>query len=91
MHFRSPRRARDRAELITDDAAELRSQLQAVTGERIAALEGIGEMKRETPGKGAESERGSAGKEPAGHGPVSKEQEPTVPVRERGAGMDLGL
>ena len=35
-------RARDRAELVTDDAAELRSQRQAVTGERIAALEGIG-------------------------------------------------
>ena len=37
-------RARDRAELVTDDAADLRAQLQAVTGERIAALEGIGEM-----------------------------------------------
>ena len=44
-------RARDRAELVTDDAAELRAQLQAVTGERIAALEGIGEMAREAPGK----------------------------------------
>ena len=42
-------RARDRAELVTDDAAELRAQLQAVTGERIAALEGIGEMKRDAP------------------------------------------
>ena len=40
-------RARGRAELVTDDAAELRSQLQAVTGECIAAIEGIGEM----PGK----------------------------------------
>ena len=35
-------RARDRAELVTDDAAELRAQLQEATGERIAALEGIG-------------------------------------------------
>ena len=50
-------RARDRAELVTDDAAELRAQLQAVTGERIAALEGIGEMPRETPGKDAEAGR----------------------------------
>ncbi|MCY3828374.1 MAG: relaxase domain-containing protein [Rhodospirillaceae bacterium] len=41
-------RARDRAELVTDDAAELRAQLQAVTGERIAALEGIGEVKPES-------------------------------------------
>ena len=45
-------RARDRAELVTNDAAELRAQLQAVTGERIAALEGIGEMVREALGEG---------------------------------------
>ena len=51
-------RARDRAELVTDDAAELRAQLQAVTGERIAALEGIGEMKREAPEKAAETGQG---------------------------------
>ena len=51
-------RARDRAELVTDDAAELRAQLQAVTGERIAALEGIGEMKREAPEKAAEAGQG---------------------------------
>ncbi len=36
-------RARDRAELVTDDKAALRKQLEAVTGERIAALEGVGE------------------------------------------------
>ena len=84
-------RARDRAELVTDDAGELRAQLQAVTGERIAALEGIGEMPREAPGKSADSEPGSAGKEPVGHGPASKDHEPAAPMRERGAGMDLGL
>ena len=56
-------RARDRAELVTDDTAELRVQLQAVTGERIAALEGIGEMPREAPGKAVEGAR-SAGKTP---------------------------
>ena len=50
-------RARDRAELVTDDAAELRAQLQAVTGERIAALEGIGEMERASPEKAAEIPR----------------------------------
>ena len=48
-------RARDRAELVTDDAAELRAQLQAVTGERIAALEGIGETRRDAPDKAAEA------------------------------------
>ena len=37
-------RARDRAELVTDDKATFKEQLEAVTGERIAALEGIGEI-----------------------------------------------
>ena len=50
-------RARDRAELVTDDAAELKAQLEAVTGERIAALEAIGEMPREEPGRAAEGAR----------------------------------
>ena len=34
-------RARDRAELVTDDRAALKEQLEAVTGERIAALEAV--------------------------------------------------
>ena len=98
-------RARDRAELVTDDAAELRAQLQAATGERIAALEGIGEMPREAPGKAAmnaaETAR-SAGKTPdVGPGPgtgierqgaVAPSKAPEPPVRDRGkGGMDLGL
>ena len=94
-------RARDRAELVTDDAAELRAQLQAVTGERIAALEGIGEMKREAPDKAGEAardrsmqpERGNgedAGKAREGMKTPAKTPEP--PVRDRGkGGMDLGL
>ena len=55
-------RARDRAELVTDDAAELRAQLQEATGERIAALEGIGELPRHEAGKAADR-TGTAGKE----------------------------
>ena len=47
-------RARDRAELVTDDAADLRTQLQEATGERIAALEGVGELPRREPGKAAD-------------------------------------
>ena len=39
-------RARDRAELVTDDAEALKERLEAVTGERISALEGIGETVR---------------------------------------------
>ena len=35
-------RARDRAELVTDDARALRERLEAATGERIAALEVLG-------------------------------------------------
>jgi len=57
-------RARDRAELVTDDAAALRERLEAVTGERISALEGIGEdvrrereAGRETAPAGKERER----------------------------------
>ena len=49
-------RARDRAELVTDDAKALREQLEAVTGERISALEGIGEAAKETPAKATEAE-----------------------------------
>ena len=88
-------------ELVTDDAAELRAQLQAVTGERIAALEGIGEMKHEAPEKAAEAARTrDAGLE---HGPgesngrdrdstKSPAKEPESPALERGrGGMDLGL
>ena len=94
-------RARDRAELVTDDAAELRAQLQAVTGERIAALEGIGEMKREAADKAAEAartpesgpERGpgeGVGRDRDGAKTPSKEPEPLVRDRGKG-GMDLGL
>ena len=36
-------RARDRAELVTDDRDALRERLEAATGERISALEGTGE------------------------------------------------
>ena len=50
-------RARDRAELVTDDAADLKAQLEAVTGERIAALEAVGEMPREDPGRSADPTR----------------------------------
>ena len=44
-------RARDRAELVTDDAAALKERLEAVTGERISALEGIGEAVQPGHGK----------------------------------------
>ena len=47
-------RARDRAELVTDDKAALKEQLEAATGERIAALEAVEPDKA----KGRETSRG---------------------------------
>ena len=41
-------RARDRAELVTDDARALRERLEVATGERVAALEAIGDRTRDT-------------------------------------------
>ena len=61
-------RARDRAELVTDDRDALRERLEAVTGERIAALEAVGpdKAKGREGGmeKGGESSRDSDGTVP---------------------------
>ena len=95
-------RARDRAELVTDDAAELRAQLQAVTGERIAALEGIGEMARQAPGKDVEAGRPverqphreagpGTGKDREVSSTPSKDREMPSPDHARGTDRDLGL
>ena len=46
-------RARDRAEMVTDNAAKLKEHLEQATGERISALEGI------EPERGKASEPGS--------------------------------
>ena len=92
-------RARDRAELVTDDAAELRARLQAATGERIAALEGLGEVKIETPDRVVESQerdgtltgRGAAGQERERAAGADKDGRAAVPERDRGTDKDLGL
>ena len=95
-------RARERAELVTDDASELRAQLQAVTGERVAALEGIGEMPRDVPGRAPDADRESGGTSDRGPGPDranapdgagsgSAQRDGPSPGRERAAEMDLGL
>ena len=42
-------RARDRAELVTDDAGRLRERLELTTGKRISALEAVESVKREGP------------------------------------------
>ena len=73
--------ARHRAELVTDDAKELRAQLEAATGERIAALDGVGEMPREARESAMETPPKGAGKAP----------EPLAPERQKSTGLDLGL
>ena len=96
-------RARDRAELVTDDAKALREQLEAVTGERIAALEAIGETARGEPGKAAGTDRAegpqrereperAAGKARDSSATAAKERAKAtpdgLPRPERGDGID---
>ncbi len=96
-------RARDRAELVTDDAQALKERLETVTGERISALEGIGESVRPEPGIDGKTspkhERGS----PDASMPTSPEGEierkvslgrapaPEPPSPGKRIDMDLGL
>ena len=83
-------RARDRAELVTDDRAGLKEQLEALTGERIAALEALGEDRA----KGQEEARGREGAEARVAEVVpAREREADVATigRGRSADRDLGL
>ena len=85
-------RARDRAELVTDNAAELRAQLQAVTGERIAALEGIAGTPRDAAGKDAVGGKSIERQPRRGAGPdAGKDRQTPSPDRGRGADRDFGL
>ena len=95
-------RARDRAELVTDDKAALRERLQALTGERIAALEAVGEVPRETLGRGIDAHRTSdiqpnrgadrgGGKDRDAPASPSRDRQEPVKERGKGVGMDLGL
>ena len=98
-------RARDRAELVTDDTQALKERLEAVTGERISALEGIGESVRperlrgrEQAGK-ASPDRERSDLETSGPPSTdrrieslrSRSPEPELPAREKPLEMDLGL
>ena len=57
----------------------------------IKALEGIGEMPREAPGKSVDTVQAGMGKEPKDSGRAPPDREPALPDREKGHGMDLGL
>ena len=68
-----------RVELVTDDAKALREQIEAVTGERISALEGIGEggAERESrAGRAGIAGPGTAGGARDGAGPGAEELGP---------------
>ena len=85
-------RARDRAELVIDDARALREQLEAVTGERIAALEAIGETMRGESGKAAGTDRAeSPQREKEPERAAGKAQDrPEAAAKERGTAAPDG-
>ncbi len=86
-------RARDRAELVTDDATALKERLEAVTGERISALEGIGEGVQAEPELDKMAFHGMQRADQESTAPSSspKEIEPEQPARGKGIEMDMGL
>ena len=95
-------RARHDAELVTDDAKALRETLEAVTGERIAALEAVEPAMERAAKKEHGRDRGAAptlermpdetntGRESAKESPEppAREAEPQK-VRERGVEMEM--
>ncbi|MDE0230374.1 MAG: relaxase domain-containing protein [Spirochaetaceae bacterium] len=84
-------RARDRAELVTDDATALKEQLEAVTGERVSALEGIGEAKRAVHGKQEISPVPERLPRRGTERSIVNERSASIPERGRETGADLGL
>ncbi len=99
--------ARARAELVTDDVQALKERLEAVTGERISALEGIGESLRperergqQKDGKASLDRERTSPEASAPHQPAReiepvparhKAPEPETPVQEKRIDMNLGL
>ena len=67
-------RARDRAELVTDDAGRLRERLESATGERISALEAVAPAVQDEAARAAEKAQGPA--EAAGAAGRERRQEP---------------
>ena len=77
-------RARDRAELVTDDAWKLADQLEKATGERVAALDGValqaahetvfgvGDRAQREPGHARHAPESAARRREAGHAAPSE-------------------
>ena len=84
---------------MTDDAKAMREQLEAVSGERISALEGVGAMEREASAKVGDAERadqrvpGRDGEPPAQESGPMREGEGDVARIDRRISVekDLGL
>ena len=72
-------RARDRAELVTDDRNALRERLETVTGERIAALEAVESERMKTR---EQEQKAMHGRDQESGGPEKREQAPR-PVVEK--------
>ena len=80
---------RDRAELVTDDAKALREQLETATGERIAALEGIGAEKAKSREAAPDANHG-VGREKRHRGRWNRARRSTANVASRrGASASL--
>ena len=74
-------RARDPAELVTDDKAALREQLEAVNGERIAALEAVEPDRAKGREAGLDAGR-SVGRE-EGDAPTQERERSSEPAMEQ--------
>ena len=87
-------RARDRAELVTDDKAALKEQLEAATGERIAALEAVEPERAKGREAGLEADR-SAGRESGASESRERQSTPEAEMEPsrapRGIERDMGL
>ena len=78
-------RARDRAELVTDDAGKLLARLLEATGERIAALDAVeGRTEKTVEGIGDEGKGGV-------ERPRDSDRAPAIGKAPRAADRDLGL
>ena len=76
-------RARDKAELVTDDATRLKEHLETATGERISALEGIAR------GEATSTKESELGTEEMERTPAPPEPEKAVDPKRVDRGLEL--
>ena len=83
-------RACDRAELVTDDRAALKEQLEAATGERIAALEAVEPERAKGRETSLDEHRGS-GREHDTSAPRGRDKAPEMEQDRTAKNVDRGL